>query len=367
MSPAAPPDGAAPGQPGARDLNRAVAGLLAAGVLPRDLARARRRLGFHVSPQQVAHDLATCFPDAHPTEPPEGLYVCQGSPALPTRLTATWEEGGPLWVWRRRAGSWEERPRVVAIVGTRRPTLDGLDLARSLARDLAGQGVEIVSGLANGIDQAAHRGALEGDGRTTAVLGTGLAIDYPRRAGVLRAQVADSGGLVTEYPDDHGVRHRTQFLHRNRILAGLADGLVVVEAGVRSGALNSASWAAGFGREVMVVPASPSAPSAAGALALLRDGAVPVRDASDVLASLGAPPDGTTPGPEQPPPSPQLEAGPAGSVRTLLGPVPAGVSALAVATGLSVREVMVAVGELEAAGHARRVAGGVVAGEGLGR
>lgn len=355
--------------------NDVVHALLAADEGPEWLARARRDAGPGPTPEQVLARLADrqrgrLIGDlgARPGRD-DVLHVLGGQPALPQRLAETWDAGGPLWVWRRAATSWTAQRLAVGIVGTRRPTLDGVAVATRIAAELAEAGVEVVSGFAKGIDQAAHRGALDGGGLTTAVLGTGLDVDYPARCGDLRQAVVESGGLVTEYPHGRGVRLRQQFTARNRILAGLVDGVVIVEAGERSGALNTASHAAAFGREVMVVPTSPSVPSGAGALALLRDGATPVRGAADVLEAIGpagVAPSGGGPAAGGSPTNggidPASSLGPAAaSVAPLLSPVPSSVAALAAATGLPPRQVLVAVAKLEAAGLARRVPAGVVA------
>ena len=136
------------------------------------------------------------------------------------------------------AGSPRPRHRrpAVAIVGTRGPTLDGVRTAHDLAAALAGAGVDVVSGLARGIDQAAHRGALDAGGRTYAVLGTGLGVDYPAGSATLRDRIVRSGALFTELPPATGPRP-WQFLARNRIISGPADATVVVEGRARRGGL----------------------------------------------------------------------------------------------------------------------------------
>ncbi len=180
----------------------------------------------------------------------------------------------------------------VAIVGTRAASSQGRRLARTLAVDLAAQGIVILSGLALGIDAAAHEGALlNGGGLTVAVLGGGHGCFFPRRNQELAEQMLAAGGAVlSPYAPDHPAQPH-QFLARNGVVAALADALVVVEAPARSGALNTAGWAAGQ-IPVMAVPGDVDRPSAAGCLALIRDGATLVRNARDILEELGinAPP-----------------------------------------------------------------------------
>ncbi|HEY6546821.1 MAG TPA: DNA-processing protein DprA, partial [Vicinamibacteria bacterium] len=175
----------------------------------------------------------------------------------------------------------------VAVVGARAATPAGRAFARSLARDLAGAGLEVVSGLARGIDGEAHRGALEAKGRTLAVLGSALDHIYPPEHVRLADEIANRGGaLVSEFPFGTGPKPH-HFPQRNRTIAGLAQAVVVVEAKERSGALVTARFAAEQGREVLAVPGHPTEPLAAGTNALLRDGAALVRSVADVAEALG--------------------------------------------------------------------------------
>ncbi len=180
----------------------------------------------------------------------------------------------------------------VAIVGSRDATRYGGDVATRLARDLSGVGVTVVSGFARGVDAAAHTAALEGPGGTVAVLGCGLDVDYPREHARLKISVAAEHLLLSEYPP--GAEPRPQnFPIRNRIIAGISSGVVVVEASRRSGSLITARLAADFGRDVFAVPGSVFSPTSIGTHELLRDGAILCRGAEDVLAelfpSIGAP------------------------------------------------------------------------------
>jgi len=174
----------------------------------------------------------------------------------------------------------------LAMVGSRNPSPDGDDNAYYFARSLASSGLVVTSGLAIGIDTAAHRGALSADGFTIAVAGTGLDRVYPASNRDLAHQIASSGALVSEFPLGSGVR-RGNFPRRNRVLSGLSIGTVVVEATLRSGSLITARLAMEQGREVFAIPGSIHNPLARGCHRLLRDGAKLVETAADVLEELG--------------------------------------------------------------------------------
>ena len=177
--------------------------------------------------------------------------------------------------------------RRVAIVGSRQADPYGIEVAASMARDLALAGVCVVSGGAEGIDAAAHRGALEAGGRTIAVLGTGIDLVYPAAHRTLFARILASGGaLVSEYEDGTPAAHWT-FPKRNRIVSGLCEAVVVVRAGERSGALITAAWARRQGVPVLAVPGDVREEGSAGPIALLRRGAKVAASARDVLEVLG--------------------------------------------------------------------------------
>ncbi len=159
----------------------------------------------------------------------------------------------------------------LAVVGSRNPTPGGTDTAYGFSRHLAGCGLTITSGLAMGIDAAAHRGALDAGGRTIAVTGTGLGRVYPARHRDLAHRIAEQGALISEFPPDVGAR-RENFPRRNRILSGLAVGTLVVEASVQSGSLITARYALEQGREVFAIPGSIHNPLAKGCHALIRHG-----------------------------------------------------------------------------------------------
>lgn len=162
-------------------------------------------------------------------------------------------------------------PCSVAIVGSRRPTAAGLEIAGELARGIAEAGFAVVSGLAMGIDAAAHRAALDAGGYTIAVLGCGLDVDYPQRNSRLRQRIAESGTLVTEY-ESTTAPQPAHFPARNRIIAGMCDAVVFVEGTERSGGLITAQYALDENREVFAVPGSVRNPLAAGPNELIRTG-----------------------------------------------------------------------------------------------
>jgi len=173
----------------------------------------------------------------------------------------------------------------VAIVGSRKASPYGVNVAELLARQLASRGLAIVSGLAWGIDSAAHRAALE-TGTTIAVLGTGIDVAYPRSNRRLQERIAVEGLLLSELPHGTGPQPY-HFPVRNRIIAGLASAVVVVEATDRSGSLITARLAAEEGRDVLAVPGSIFSEGSDGAHRLIQDGAKLVRNAEDILEELG--------------------------------------------------------------------------------
>ncbi len=173
----------------------------------------------------------------------------------------------------------------VAIVGSRKCTHYGLQQAEKMAAALARAGVTVVSGLARGIDQAAHRGALKAGGRTIAVMATGLSHIYPPEHRELSEQVSAQGALVTEFPLDQAPVAGL-FPQRNRIISGLSMGVLLIEAGRKSGALHTARHAYEQGRDVFAVPGRIDHPASAGCHDLIRDGAMLVRSVEDVLEGL---------------------------------------------------------------------------------
>ncbi len=173
----------------------------------------------------------------------------------------------------------------VAIVGTRRMTAYGRQAADELARTLARQGVTVVSGLARGVDTVAHRAALAAGGRTIAVLGSGVDVIYPPENRDLAERMMERGAVVSDYPP--GTKPESaNFPPRNRLIAGLAQAVVVVEAGRESGALITAEFAAEQGREVFAIPGNIYAPQSRGTNWLIRQGAHPLLSPRDVLEAL---------------------------------------------------------------------------------
>lgn len=242
----------------------------------------------------------------------------------------------------------------VAIVGTRRCTAGGLSIAHELGRDLADAGVAVISGLALGIDGAAHRGALETPGPVVGVVATGHDVVYPPRHRSLWAEVADRGVLLSESPLGT-VATRWRFPARNRIMAALAEIVVVVESAVTGGSMRTVESALDRDTEVMAVPGPVRAPTSAGPNQLLVDGCGLVRDARDVLVALGsrAPNPGELPfdavGVDRAPPDP---------IADLISWPPVSLDRLVMATGMAVGEVAARVTRLEAAGVVERVADG---------
>lgn len=179
----------------------------------------------------------------------------------------------------------EEDAAAVAVVGTRAATPYGLSAARELAAGLARAGITVVSGLAEGIDAAGHQGALEGEGRTIAVVGHGLSTVYPARHAGLAERITGSGAVVSEFPMEVPPAPMN-FPRRNRVIAGLSLGVLVVEAPERSGALITAREALEQGREVFAVPGPITSRASQGTNALLKDGAGAVTGAEDILHAL---------------------------------------------------------------------------------
>lgn len=173
----------------------------------------------------------------------------------------------------------------IAIVGTRRPSHYGLRMAERIASELAGAGVTVVSGMARGCDSAAHKGALAAGGVTVAVLGTGIDVAYPPENKKLSDEVAEKGLLVSEYPMGTPPMPYN-FPRRNRIIGGLVTGILVVEAPLRSGALQTARLALEYGRDVFAIPGAVSSPKSAGTNKLIKDGAGLVETADDILSAL---------------------------------------------------------------------------------
>jgi len=267
-----------------------------------------------------------------------------------------------------------ERPQL-ALVGSRRASRPGLDTAEAFARSLAGGGFVVTSGLALGIDGAAHQGALDAGGATVAVLGTGLECLYPRRhAGLAARIVAEGGALVSELP--LGTPPQAgNFPRRNRIISGLSLGVLVVEASPSSGSLITARLAAEQGREVFAIPGSIHHPGARGCHQLIREGAQLVECVDDILAALrgwqnlASPSPSPSPSPATAPASASAAAEPEPAARTprppaapsaapletllaLLRAEPQSSESLALRSALPLPEVLTLLTELELDGRA---------------
>ncbi len=281
-------------------------------------------------------------------------------PRYPWRLTHLGD--APPLLFARGRLELLERP-TVAVVGSRSSTEYGDSAARMLAGGLANVGVVVVSGLARGIDTSAHVAALEGG--TIAVLASGIDVPYPRRNTALYERIARVGLLLSETaPGTPALSYL--FPRRNRLIAALALGVVVVEAAVKSGALSTASHATNLGREVMAVPGPIGRRTSVGTNRLLRDGATMVLEVRDVLdavglgalarAAGGAGADGDEPDAAREPPVGLTPA--ASRVWRALGPEPVHADELADACGVGAGALLSTLLELELAGHVRQAPGG---------
>jgi DNA processing protein len=271
-----------------------------------------------------------------------GIHVVgRDEPAYPHLLRHVYDPPPVLYIEGQLAEG--EGDHTVAVVGSRAASPQGTTLARAMARDLAAAGLTIVSGLARGIDTAAHQGALDAGGRTVAVLGSGLDRLYPVENARLARAVAGRGAVVSEFP--LGTTPQPgYFPRRNRIIAGWGRAVVVVEAAQRSGALVTARCALEEGREVMAVPGHPAHPGSGGTNALIRDGALLVRGAADVAEALEV----TLP----------AAAGEADPVLAALSPeAPRTVEEVQRKSGRPASEVLGRLAELELASRVRRLPG----------
>jgi len=209
------------------------------------------------------------------------VLICE-DPNYPSRLKEIYDYPPVLYV--RGSLPVEDEP-CLAIVGTRRPTVYGRQVTEEIVADLARSSITIISGLARGIDSVAHRAALDAGGKTVAVFGSGLDIVYPGENAKLAQAIIEHGALVSEYP--LGAKPKAEnFPLRNRIMSGLSLGVLVVEAGERSGALITAHQAVEQNREVFAIPGSILSPASQGTNRLIQEGAKLVRNYVDVLQEL---------------------------------------------------------------------------------
>ena len=277
--------------------------------------------------------------------------VAWNDPAFPPLLAAISDSPPVLW-YRGDLAAFD--PPMVAIVGSRAATSVSLDTAARLASDLAARGITVVSGLARGVDSAAHRGALT-QGRTIAVLGSGVDYIYPSEHKPLAAHIAETGLVLSEYPPGTApLPHH--FPLRNRLISGLSLAVVVIEASEKSGSLITAGCALEQGREVMAVPGNVLSGRNRGGHALLKDGAKIVETADDVLEGMGWDPAAKA--------SVATEAS-SSETAGCLDPVlramavehPYDLDSLALGSGLEIRRLLPRLIELELAGQVRRLGG----------
>lgn len=245
----------------------------------------------------------------------------------------------------------------VAVVGSRRASWYGLQTAVQLGYDLALRGISVVSGLARGIDAAAHQGALKAGGRTIAILGSGLAGIYPSEHEALAKEVAKSGALISEYPMQ-AAPEACHFPRRNRIISGLSLGVVVVEAASRSGALITADAALEQGREVFAVPGPITAASSQGTHRLLKQGAGLITGVEDIVEALRLKPQVQPPGACGKTASTERLSGDYASVWRLLKPdEPVAMDTVVAQSGLATADVSSVLMQLELQGRIKALAG----------
>lgn len=352
---------------------RSVRALLAALGSPHAVLQAR---------PAVLHELVGPQGAAQLAQPPEEEWVARwaqvrewrhagsdrfvlspGDSGYPQSLLDTPDP--PMLLYAQGRLDWLNKP-MLAIVGSRNATAQGVDNARQFARHLADHGWSVVSGLALGIDAAAHEGALQGAGGTVAVVGHGLDTVYPRRNAQLFEQIAECGLLLSEFAP--GTPPLAQnFPQRNRIIAGMSAGTLVVEAALASGSLITARLAAESGREVFAIPGSIHSPLSRGCHALIRQGAKLVESAQDILEELGAA-SGRVAGPgaridtarpgDPGRPEDISPHGPAGALLRALGGDPLSLDELGQRTGMSAAALGAQLLELEIEGQVARLPGG---------
>ena len=287
-------------------------------------------------------------------------YLFLGLPGYPAPLAAV--AGAPPVLIVRGTRALADRP-VVGMVGARNASATACRFARGLAAELGERGIAVASGLARGIDTAAHQGSL--DSGTIGVIAGGIDIAYPPENAELQAEIAARGLLIAEQPP--GIEPRARhFPYRNRIIAGLAQAVVVIEAAPRSGSLITARYAGDYGREVLAVPGSPLDQRAQGCNQLIRDGATLVQNADDVIealrpidprATLGEPGIGGYGGPRVVADAQDADRRAVGDLR---GPSPVPVDEIVRLSGRAPAIVQTVLLELELAGRLERHAGGQV-------
>ncbi|HVF36973.1 MAG TPA: DNA-processing protein DprA [Sphingomicrobium sp.] len=287
-----------------------------------------------------------------------GRYLLHGQGLYPSAL-AQLEDAPPLLTVKGNLGLLD-RP-IIAIVGARNASAAACRFARGLAHELGQEGATVVSGLARGIDSAAHDGSLESG--TVAVIAGGIDVAYPPENEERQHDIAERGLLIAEMPPGTEPRAR-HFPYRNRIIAGLASGTVVVEAAPKSGSLITARLAAEAGREVMAVPGSPLDPRAQGCNQLIRDGATLVQNAADVLEAIrglnGRVASTSHPFEHRPTIADKAEPDIRLRIEELLGPSPVPVDEIIRLSGADPSSVQLVLLELDLARRLERHAGGKV-------
>lgn len=289
-------------------------------------------------------------------------FVVPGDPEWPTQVDGLLgagivnDRGGvPIGLWAKGPLRLDQMGRAVAVVGARSATSYGAHVAADIAAGLARSGTYVVSGAALGIDRAAHRGALSAEGPTVAVLACGADRVYPAAHRELIAWIAEHGLVVSEAPPG-GAPTRVRFLSRNRLIAALSAGTVVVEAALRSGALSTAAWSERLGRPLMGVPGPVTSAQSQGIHERIRLGAAQLVTCADDVAELVAPAGEALVGDRREPPRPRDRF--TVRQRQVLDAVPvsrgAGVDAVALGAGVGLREVQSTLLGLEARGWVRR-------------
>lgn len=321
--------------------------LSASTAARRQVAGARAAEALETLPSDVADLIAATQNWLADTSQGPRRVLTLGDTDYPSALFQTADP--PVLLYAQGHVDLLRRPSL-AVVGSRNPTPGGLETARSFATHLSQAGVTIVSGLAAGIDAAAHEGGLQGEGRTVAVVGTGLDRVYPRAHLDLAHRIAQQGLLLSEYPLGTPPQ-AAHFPLRNRIIAGLSQGTLVVEAALQSGSLITARMALEAGRDVFAIPGSIHSPQSRGCHALIKQGAKLVDAAQDILDELRVGPTlalASAPSADSQEPDALLDA---------LGFDPVTIDALVARTGWSAGELNVRLLDLELAGRVARLPG----------
>lgn len=321
----------------------------------RDAIKAPVAQALSKPPDDLPQLISTTWSWLQQSASPTRAVVCLGDPAYP----AAWLQMAdpPLMVYAQGNLALLSRPSM-AIVGSRNATRQGLDNAQAFAESLSCSGLAVVSGLALGIDAVAHQGALKGSGSTIAIIGTGLDRVYPRQHIALAHQISEEGLMLSEYALGTPPLP-AHFPQRNRLIAGLSLGSLVVEATVQSGSLITARLAMEAGREVFAIPGSIHSPQSRGCHALIKQGAKLVEQAQDILEELHwhrQSPASSRPITVEKPQALSPEA-PPDALLQALGYDPIGLDALAARTGWSPQELSTRLLDYELNGVIARLPG----------